>query len=125
MIDTRSLLLQLVCRLAQLVQSVIDSHHGSLKSLGSLRERAVVILFRGLPAGALAAASDGLTVLRATARHVRAAVRRPRGTHVSRGDALQAGRLRRTGALPTPLLRRVLLAQHLERGFLRARLSDG
>ena len=115
------LLSQLVRSFVQLAKRVVDSHHSSLQRLRRLCDCAVVFLFRGLPAGALAAASDGLAVLRAAIGNVRAAVGSPGWPHVSRSNALQADcSARCVGALPAPLLCCVLLAQNLERGLLRA-----
>ena len=72
---SRSLLLsQLVRRFMQLRKRIVDSHHSSLQRLRSLSKRAIVFFLRGLPAGALAAAGDGLAAGRATVRHVRTAV---------------------------------------------------
>ena len=115
------LLSQLVRSFLQLAKGVVDSYHSSLQRLRCLCERAVVLLLRGLPAGALAAAGDGLAGRRATVRHVRTAVGSPGWPHVSRSHALQAdGSTRCIGTLPAPLLRCVLLAQNLKRGLLRA-----
>ena len=75
-------------RLLQLAERVVDSYHSSLQRLCCLCVRAVILLLRGLPAGALAAAGDGLTGLCAAFRHVRAAVGSPGWPHVSRSHAL-------------------------------------